>query len=134
MHKKKHKKHKKQCRNCIFVTDALYNRHDGMCITQIFAKPHKTVWDNIPCKFYKEAPPTKEVSFMGIKQTMVWDSDFGGYVEQEEPYKPDKDLHRPFSKEYNDIWEKLRNKEISFSEMMMKVKDMKIYADEEEPD
>ncbi len=114
--------------------DAAHCRDDGMCIPQVFAgKGYKTTLDNIPCRFYEEAPPTKEVPLIGkLKETLVWDSNYGGYVEQRNKNpEPKERIERPFSKEYQKLEEQFKNGEITLGEWMVKVLDVPLYEDEE---
>ena len=112
--------------------DASHYRDDRTCMPQVFeGNGHKTTLDNIPCKFYEEAPLTTEDPVLGRLKTMVWDVDYGGYVEQKEPCEPEDYKKRPFSKEYIELCEQLKNEKISLGDMLIKVLEIPIYADEE---
>ncbi len=80
----------RQCKTCIHM-DTSHYRDDQMCMPQVFGgKGHKTALDNSPCKFYEKAPSTTEKTILGrIKRTLVWDSNYGGYVEQKELCEPE---------------------------------------------
>ena len=70
--------------------DMAHLRSDNMCMPQVFkGEGHKSTLDNIPCRFYEEAPPTKEIPLLGrLKDNLVWDSNYGGYVEQHKNPEP----------------------------------------------
>lgn len=75
-----------KCTNCIHCETAYY-QDDKICVPQRFSTsdPRNTK-DNIACKFYEEAPRTRERSLLGgIMIREVWDEEEGRYVEDRPP-------------------------------------------------
>jgi len=70
------------CLTCIHVEAAILCRDDGMCIPQVFgAKNPRSIHENRPCRFYKEAPKERiRKGPFGITIKEIWDSEKGYYI------------------------------------------------------
>ena len=71
-----------KCTNCIYCETAYY-QEDNICVPQRFSTSDpRSTKDNIACKFYEEAPRTRERSGLyGIMIYEIWDEEEGRFIE-----------------------------------------------------